>query len=120
MADPLVTAGAYELLAVLVTGLVGATGLWRWVAGRIALADKEVADLRLAHTTSLTQIGELRAEVASLSARLETAERYREHAEKLRRERDASRLRTARLERRLIALGEEVTDPDETGELRRP
>lgn len=120
MTDPVVAAGAYELLALIVTGALGATGLWRWVASRIARADSEVEALRLAHTASLTQIADLRAEVAGLSARLEGAERYRDRAELLRRERDASRHRIARLERRLIALGEEVTDPDDTGELARP
>lgn len=111
MADPLIQAGAIELVVVAVTGLGGATGLWRWVAGRVAKADAEVATLRAEHIQALDQIGILRAEVAELRAELRSADELRARNAMLRDQRDHLRHRVERLERKLIRLGEEITEP---------
>lgn len=113
MADPVVSAGAVELVVLGVGALGGATGLWRWVASRVARADAEVAQLRVDHLTALAQIAQLAAEVADLRARLASAEEMRQIADRLRGERDAALRRVRVLERRILTLGGEVTEPED-------
>lgn len=103
--------GTVEIVVLLLTGILGAGGLWQWVAGRVAKADAEVATLRAEHLQALDQIGILRAEVAELRAELRSAEELRRRNAELRDQRDALRHRVDRLERRLIRLGEEITEP---------
>lgn len=114
MSDPVMSAGAVELVVLGVGALGGATGLWRWVAARVARADGEVAQLRTDHLAALAQIAQLAADVAGLRERLAAAEVASGHADRLRGERDAALRRVRVLERRVLNLGGEVTEPEDT------
>jgi hypothetical protein len=69
--EPVAKQGLIEGLAVALVTLIGGGGLWRWVAGRVAQADKEAAERGVQIIELTRQLGELNGKVIALQTQVE-------------------------------------------------
>lgn len=114
----------WEMIVTIGLGLIGATGLWRWLAARLdresarlvaleAAQDREIQSLRAKLDEALEKMGTLSARLSAAEARAAAAEARAATAE--RRASTAER-RALRADRKIILLGGEPSEVEEDEE----
>ena len=101
------TSTPWEAIIVIVTGLIGATGLWRWLAARIARSDDRYDALRekIELLTSRVSASEAREDILKM-----TLSRTEEEMKLLREQNGLLRTTLRRRELRLSELGDDISE----------
>lgn len=118
---PPVPSTPWEMIATAVAGLIGITGLWRWLAARLdresarlvaleAAQDAEIQSLRVRLEEAMERMSVLSGRLSAAEARAAAAEARAATAE--RRASTAER-RALRADRKILMLGGEPSEAEE-------
>lgn len=100
----------WEAIVVIMTGVIGATGLWRWIAARVARSDDKYDQLRdkIELLTARVSASEAREEILKI-----TLARTEQETGLLREQNALLKATLARREKRLRELGDDVSESSE-------